>query len=79
MKEQIEQYVRNVKERYESCRDNEAATKAALIAPLLDVLGYDMADPNECKPEYKVDFGERRSVRAGGSGVLRQWFPGILG
>ena len=63
MKEQIEQYVKNVKERFDSCRDNEAATKAALAVPLLAVLGYDMADPNECKPEYKVDFGERRSVK----------------
>jgi hypothetical protein len=63
MKEQIEQYVKNVKERFDSCRDNEAATKAALVVPLLAILGYDMADPNECKPEYKADFGERRSVK----------------
>ena len=63
MKEQVEQYVKNVKERFEPCRDNEAATKAALIAPLFGILGYDMADPDECKPEYKADFGERRSIK----------------
>jgi hypothetical protein len=61
MKEKLEQYVNRVKELYETCRDNEAATKAALILPLFTILGYDVADPRECKPEYKADFGEGRS------------------
>jgi hypothetical protein len=63
MKEALEQYVRRVKDYYQSCRDNEAATKAALVAPLFVILGYDLADPRECKPEYKADFGPGRSVK----------------
>jgi hypothetical protein len=63
MKEQLEQYVTRVKERHQECRGNESATKASLIAPLFAVLGYDMSDPRECKPEYKVDFGKQRSTK----------------
>jgi hypothetical protein len=63
MKDQLEQYVRKVKDCYESCRGNEAATKAALVAPLFVILGYDVADPRECKPEYKADFGPGRSIK----------------
>jgi hypothetical protein len=58
VKEQLEQFVKQVKERYEDCRGNEQATKQSLIAPLFSILGYDMADPRECKPEYKADFGK---------------------
>jgi hypothetical protein len=58
MKEQLEQYVRQVKEWHEECRGNEQATKASLIAPLFTLLGYDLTDPRECKPEYRTDFGK---------------------
>jgi hypothetical protein len=58
MKEQLEQYVRQVKEWHEQCRGNEQATKASLIAPLFVLLGYNMHDPRECKPEYRTDFGK---------------------
>jgi predicted type IV restriction endonuclease len=58
MKEILEQHVKQVKEWYEDCRGNEQATKASLIAPLFDLLGYSMHDPRECKPEYRTDFGK---------------------
>ena len=58
MKEQLELFVKRVKERYDDCRGNEQATKQSLIAPLFTILGYDMADPRECKPEYRMDFGK---------------------
>lgn len=57
MKEQLELYVKKVKELHELCRD-EQATKASLIAPLFGILGYDMTDPRECIPEYRADFGK---------------------
>jgi hypothetical protein len=57
VKEQLEQYVRQVKEWHDDCRGNEQATKASLIAPLFVILGYNMHDPRECKPEYRMDFG----------------------
>ena len=34
-----------------------------MIAPLFTLLGYDLADPQECVPEFKADFGKSRSVK----------------
>jgi hypothetical protein len=58
VKEQLEQYVKKVKERHEFCQGNEATTKGSLIAPLFALLGWDMTDPKECQPEYRADFGK---------------------
>jgi predicted type IV restriction endonuclease len=58
VKEKLEKYVKQVKEWHEDCRGNEQATKQSLIAPLFTMLGYDMTDPRECKPEYRMDFGK---------------------
>jgi hypothetical protein len=58
VKDQLENYVKKVKELQELCRGNEATTKAGLIAPLFGILGFDMADPRECLPEYRADFGQ---------------------
>ncbi len=63
LKEQVEKYVQDVKQRYESCRDNEAATKARLIVPLFTTLGYDVANPAQCTPEYKANFGKNNKAR----------------
>src|SRR5262249_13640978 len=30
----------------------------SLIVPLFALLGYDLADPRACKPEYRTDFGK---------------------
>ena len=62
LKEQVEKYVQDVKQRYESCRDSEAATKASLIVPLFTTLGYDMANPAQCTPEYKANFGKNNKA-----------------
>jgi predicted type IV restriction endonuclease len=58
VKDQLEQYVKKVKERQEFCQGNEATTKASLIAPLFSLLGWDMTDPRECQPEFRADFGK---------------------
>ncbi|MCK6547613.1 type I restriction enzyme HsdR N-terminal domain-containing protein [Myxococcota bacterium] len=39
----------------------EEATKHALVVPFLQVLGYDVFDPREVKPEYAADFAKKRS------------------
>ena len=38
-------------------RQNETRTRAALIDPLLQALGWDVADPELVTPEYRVDVG----------------------
>jgi len=40
---------------------NEEMTKQTLIIPFLQVLGYDVFNPLEVKPEYLADFGKKKS------------------
>jgi len=39
----------------------EEATKQALVGPLLQVLGYDIFDPREVRPEYVADFATKKA------------------
>jgi hypothetical protein len=63
MKEALIAYVNRVKELAEHVKGNEQATKQSLIGPLFTLLGYDLTDPRQCVPEYKVDFGKERSTK----------------
>ncbi len=63
MREAITAYCKRVQELAEHVRGNEQATKQSIIGPLLTLLGYDLTDPRECIPEYRVDFGRDRSVK----------------
>lgn len=63
MKEAISEYVKRVRDLESHVRGNEQATKQSLIGPLFTLLGYDLTDPRQCVPEYKVDFGKERSTK----------------
>ncbi len=63
IREQIDLYVKRVKELSDHVRGNEQATKQSLIGPFFTMLGYDLTDPRECIPEYKCDFGKDRSAK----------------
>jgi predicted type IV restriction endonuclease len=63
LREQIETYIKRVKELAELVKGNEQATKQSLIGPFFAMLGYDLTDPRECIPEYKADFGKERSSK----------------
>lgn len=39
----------------------EEATKQALVVPFLQVLGFDVFDPREVKPEFVADFAKKKS------------------
>lgn len=43
--------------------ETEEATKNALIMPFIRLLGYDVFNPREVKPEYPADFGKKREKR----------------
>jgi hypothetical protein len=75
MKEQIEAYVLRVRDLSEHCRGNEQATKQSLIGPLFTMLGYDLTDPRECRPEYRADFGKERSVKPVDWAFMREGRP----
>jgi hypothetical protein len=63
MREQLQAYIDRVRALAEHCHGNEQATKQSLIGPLFTLLGYDLTDPRECRPEYRADFGKERSVK----------------
>lgn len=42
---------------------NEEMTKQALIIPFLQVLGYDVFNPLEVKPEYIADVGRKKGEK----------------
>ena len=42
---------------------NEEMTKQSLILPFIQVLGFDIYDPLETRPEYTADFGKRKGER----------------
>ncbi len=63
MREALASYVNRVKELADHVKGNEQATKHSLVGPLLTLLGYDLTDPRQCLPEYRVDFGKERSVK----------------
>lgn len=56
------EYVKLVKDIVEQAKASghkvkEEATKLELLAPFFTMLGYDLADPKECVPEYAAQFG----------------------
>jgi hypothetical protein len=63
MREALQTFTHRVRELAEHCHGNEQATKQSLIGPLFTLLGYDLTDPRECRPEYRADFGKDRSVK----------------
>lgn len=62
VKEEVEAYVKRVRELVEHVHSEEA-TKKSLIEPLFTLLGYDLTDPRECVPEFKAEFGKDRSTK----------------
>lgn len=63
LREEIDAYIKRVKELAEHVQGNEQATRQSLIGPFFALLGYDLTDPRECVPEYRADFGKGRSTK----------------
>ena len=45
------------------CGITEEATKNALIMPFINLLGYNVFDPNEVKPEFICDIGDKKGEK----------------
>lgn len=78
MKDVLETYIARVRDLSEHCQGNEQATKQSLIGPLFTMLGYDLTDPRECRPEYRADFGKDRSVKPVDWAFLKDGRPVFL-
>lgn len=59
--EDLARHADQIRARMEHVQGNEEATKQALVVPLLQVLGYDVFDPREVKPEYRADFAVKKA------------------
>lgn len=55
----LNRHAEQVRARMNHCQGEEAA-KQALVVPLLHVLGYDVFDPREVRPEYVADFAVKK-------------------
>jgi hypothetical protein len=55
----LARHVEQIRGRIPHC-DGEQAAKQALVVPLLQLLGYDVFDPREVRPEYVADFAVKK-------------------
>lgn len=58
--EDLRQLSEQVKRRQSHVKGEEA-TKQALVLPFFQVLGFDIYDPTEIRPEYVADFAKKKS------------------
>ena len=65
MREALQQYVKRVQDLADHVRGNEQATKQSLVGPLFTLLGYDLTDPRECVPEYRVSVTPGKGTTLG--------------
>jgi predicted type IV restriction endonuclease len=64
--EQFTQQLNALASRFEKIRENiftEEATKTSLILPFIQVLGYDVFNPQELVPEYIADVGIKKGEK----------------
>lgn len=54
MQEALKSYVASVNVKHKYVCDNERATEWSLIGPLFSMLGYDVADPAQWRPQYRL-------------------------
>lgn len=59
LKSKIQNHIQVVKERIEWVK-NEESTKTSLILPFFSLLGYDVHNPKEFRPEFTADYNEVR-------------------
>ncbi|WP_341901103.1 type I restriction endonuclease [Synechococcus sp. UW140] len=57
---------------------NEEATKMTLIAPFIQLLGYDIFNPAEVMPEYSADFPDIKSGERVDYAIVEKGIPKIL-
>lgn len=75
--ESVEGFVKHVNSVKVSLEGNEEATKTALVLPFLQMLGYNVFDPNTITPEYTADIGTRQGEKVDYA-VMQDGTPVIL-
>ena len=67
MTEQIKKFIEDLRKKHQVSKFDETETKQAMILPILQLLGWNVWDTDEVKPEYPV---EGKKVAEGGKGRL---------
>lgn len=62
MKDAIKKIAERIEKNFERI-ETEEATKNAFIMPFIQVLGYDIFDPEEVIPEFTADIGIKKGER----------------
>ncbi len=80
MRDALEDYIKWVRKKYQRVRNAERATEWSLIGPFFTVLGYDVTDPEQWAPQFRVgasseQFPERECVDFA---ILQDDLPVIL-
>ncbi len=60
---EFENQIQKLSDRIEKNKDSvstEEATKTSFILPLLNILGFDIFDPNVVIPEFTADIGKKK-------------------
>jgi hypothetical protein len=63
---EFENQIQKLADRIEKNRDSvttEEATKTSFILPLLNILGFDIFDPNIVIPEFTADIGRKKGEK----------------
>ncbi|MCA1318392.1 type I restriction enzyme HsdR N-terminal domain-containing protein [Bacillus tianshenii] len=78
--EDFKQQIRNLATRIHRVKDSihtEEATKTSLIMPMLQILGYDIFNPEELVPEFVADVGIKKGEKIDYA-IMRENEPVIL-
>ncbi|WP_404460886.1 type I restriction endonuclease [Sutcliffiella horikoshii] len=78
--EEFKQQMKNLASRLQRVKDSihtEEATKTSLIMPLLQILGYDIFNPEELVPEFVADVGIKKGEKIDYA-IMRDNDPVIL-
>lgn len=78
--EEFKQQIKNLATRIQRVKESihtEEATKTSLIMPMLQILGYDIFNPEELVPEFVADVGIKRGEKIDYA-IMRENDPVIL-
>jgi|GEM_PF-1046026 len=57
LRDALAAHVRRVRDIQDHVRGNDQAVKQSLIGPVFSLLGYDLTDPRECIPGFRLEAG----------------------
>lgn len=60
LRDALAAHIRRVRDLQDHVRGNDQAVKQSLIGPVFSLLGYDLTDPRECIPGFRLETGSAK-------------------